>query len=168
MTKLTGKTASQRSVNCNKNPAPHGLQCLYVIGSNCWACWSPVNCLGNPYIKYMSNSGVYYLFYLQTAHSRSSRSDILQTSYFWILSKHREGEGVAWPHSCGKIPVTLWSPKTSCAMVLSEIQLQPILFVDSSEIRLWNSPERCQMNHSYSPVIFTKSSKMMFLCCSKN
>ena len=27
-----------------------------------------------------------------------------------------------------------------------------------------NSPERCQMNLSYSPVIFTKSSKMMFLC----
>ena len=52
-------------------------------------------------------------------------------------------------------------------MVLSEIKVQPILFVDSSEIRLWKSPERCQMNHSYSPVIFTKSSKMMFLCVIK-
>ena len=48
--------------------------------------------------------------------------------------------------------------------ILPKRKFQPILFVDSSEIRLWKSPERCEMNLPYSPVIFTKSSKMMFLC----
>ena len=73
-----------------------------------------------------------------------------------------------WNRTCGKIPISLWKRFASCLASLSEIKFQPILFVDSSEIRLWNSPGLCQMNHSYSPVIFTKSSKMLLLCCSKN
>ena len=69
-----------------------------------------------------------------------------------------------WNRTCGKIPISQWRPKTSSMAPLSKLKFQPILIVDSSEIRLWKSPERCEMNLSYSPAIFTKSSKIMFLC----
>ena len=46
-------------------------------------------------------------------------------------------------------------------------QFQRIFFVDSSEIRLWKYPGLCQMIWSWSTIHFTKSSKMMFLCCSE-
>ena len=57
-----------------------------------------------------------------------------------------------------------WRRFASHLALLSELKYQPILFVDSSEIRLLKTQGPCEINHSYSPVIFLNSSKMMFLC----
>ena len=47
---------------------------------------------------------------------------------------------------------------------LSKRKFQPILFVDSLEIRLWKSTGPCQMNLSYSPVIFIKKNEKWCFC----
>ena len=64
-----------------------------------------------------------------------------------------------WNRTCGKIPISQWRQNKSPLDILTKRKFQPILFVDSPEIRLWKSPGLCQMNHSYSPVIFKKKFK---------
>ena len=96
---------------------------------------------------------------------RTTLSQIIKhDEYLHSLLNSFQPEGEQIHRTCGKIPISQWRQNKWALDILSEIKFQPILFVDSSEIRRWNSPERCEINLSYSPVIFTKSSKMMFLC----
>ena len=62
-------------------------------------------------------------------------SDVSRTKLL-LNSFQPKCEGEQIHRTCGKIPVTLGRRFTSRLESLSEIKFQPILFVESSEIRL--------------------------------